>query len=343
MNHRLTQFSHGAGCGCKIAPDQLEKILSNSGNSSVFPDLLVGNSTKDDAAVYRLGDQGIVSTTDFFTPIVDDAFDFGEIAAVNALSDIYAMGGEPMMAIAILGWPIDKLPVETAGEVVRGARAACERAGIPLAGGHSIDLGEPIFGLAATGRVPLDSVKMNSGAQAGDMLYLSKPLGIGLITTAQKKGLSKPGDLKIAMESMKKLNRIGSELSRIKAVNALTDVTGFGLAGHLLELCEASGLSAELVFDRLPVFEWARGYSDLGCAPGGTARNLRSYGRQLHFKDAFERMLLADPQTSGGLLISVAPEGMSEVERTLTEANCPHTPIGRMKSSENKNPGVWPG
>ena len=343
MKHKLTQFSHGAGCGCKIAPDQLERILSHSGSSSVFADLLVGHATKDDAAVYRLGSEGIVSTTDFFTPIVDDAFDFGEIASVNALSDIYAMGGEPLMAIAILGWPIDKLPIETAGEVVRGARAACERAGIPLAGGHSIDLSEPIFGLAATGRVALDRIKSNSGAREGDVLYLSKPLGIGLITTAQKKGLSKEPHLRMALESMKKLNQIGSQLSQIKAVNALTDVTGFGLAGHLLELCESSGLSAEIDFAELPIFEWARSYADQGCAPGGTSRNLRSYGHRLHFEGDFERMLLADPQTSGGLLISVSVEGAAEVEQMLAAANCSFRPIGRMRVAENKNPGLWPG
>ncbi|MBI1316096.1 selenide, water dikinase SelD [bacterium] len=334
---RLTQFSHGAGCGCKIAPDQLDRILAGSGTSSVFDRLLVGHAQKDDAAVYETEDGCLISTTDFFTPIVDDAFDFGEIASVNALSDVYAMGGRPLMAIAILGWPIDKLPVELAGAVVKGARSACERAGIPLAGGHSIDLAEPIFGLAVSGWVEKSRLKTNGGAKEGDVLFLSKPLGVGLLSTAQKRGLAHEADLHEGWASMKKLNTLGAELSEWAEVHALTDVTGFGLGGHLLEVCNSSGLDAELDWSALPRFDWAQGYFDQGCAPGGTQRNLRSYGTQIGFEGVWERHLLADPQTSGGLLFSVAPKAVHAMVTLLQSHDCPALPIGRMRKP--KNPG----
>jgi len=340
---RLTQYSHGAGCGCKIAPDQLDRILAGSGTSSVFERLLVGHAQKDDAAVYETEGGCLISTTDFFTPIVDDAFDFGEIASVNALSDVYAMGGKPLMAIAILGWPIDKLPVELAGAVVKGARSACERAGIPLAGGHSIDLAEPIFGLAVSGWVEKSRLKTNGGARAGDVLFLSKPLGVGLLSTAQKRGLALESDLLEGWASMKKLNTLGAALSEWESVHALTDVTGFGLGGHLLEMCHSSGLDAELDWSAIPRFDWAQRYFEQGCAPGGTQRNLRSYGAQIGFNGVWERHLLADPQTSGGLLFAVAPEAVASVVSLLQSHDCPAVPIGRLRNPKNpESPRIEP-
>lgn len=308
MEYKLTQYSHGAGCGCKIAPEVLDKILHTTEKQPVFKNLLVGNAEKDDAAVYDLdGKTSIVSTTDFFMPIVDDAFDFGAIASTNAISDIYAMGGTPIMAIAILGWPIDKLPIEVAGEVLRGARKVCTDAGIPLAGGHSIDAPEPIFGLAVTGTVPSASVKKNGGAKPGDLLYLTKPLGIGMVTTAQKKGLADATDLELAKASMLALNTIGQLLGSFDGVHALTDVTGFGLGGHLLEVCEASGCSAVLDYEKIPTFPFVAKYLGLGTTPGGTQRNWKSYGYNISLGVGHDFRLIADPQTSGGLLITLNP------------------------------------
>ncbi|MAI22487.1 MAG: selenide, water dikinase SelD [Crocinitomicaceae bacterium] len=334
---RLTQFSHGAGCGCKLSPAVLHEILSGVDRSEVFENLIIGNDTKDDAAVVDLGDgTGIISTTDFFMPIVDDPRTFGRIAAANAISDIYAMGGTPLMAIAILGWPLGKIPESAASDVVDGGRTICSEAGIPLAGGHSIDSPEPIFGLAVTGRVPLKDLKANASAVAGDRLYLTKPIGVGMLTTAEKKGVVEAADLDLAVQSMQQLNAIGAELSRIEGVNAMTDVTGFGLLGHLVELCEGSGLQAELDVTSVPLLsgERLRYYHELGCVPGGSRRNWASYGHHVTDVQGFERDVLCDPQTSGGLLLSVCPDHAASVEAILTESGLPARSIGGLSAYE---------
>ena len=334
---RLTQFSHGAGCGCKLSPAVLNEILSGVDRSEVFENLMIGNDTKDDAAVVDLGDgTGIISTTDFFMPIVDDPRTFGRIAAANAISDIYAMGGTPLMAIAILGWPLGKIPESTASAVVDGGRSICSEAGIPLAGGHSIDSPEPIFGLAVTGRVPLTNLKANASAVADDQLYLTKPLGVGMLTTAEKKGVVEAADLDLAVQSMQQLNAIGAELSRIDGVHAMTDVTGFGLLGHLVEMCEGSGLQAELDVAHVPLLggERLRHYHGLGCVPGGSKRNWASYGHHVAEVEGFERDVLCDPQTSGGLLLSVSPDYVDAVEAILKKAGLPAHAIGSLSEHE---------
>ena len=334
-NVKLTQFSHGAGCGCKIAPGVLDQILGQLGAQANDPRLLVGHGARDDAAVYDLGDgTAAVSTTDFFMPIVDDPHSFGRIAAANAISDIYAMGGRPLMAIAILGWPVDKLAPEVAGQVLEGGRSICAEAGIPLAGGHSIDSPEPIFGLAVTGRVSLDQLKRNGGAEEGDLLYLTKPLGVGMVTTAQKKGLVQQEHLSAAESNMMHLNKVGAALGQIQGVHAMTDVTGFGLAGHGLEMARATG--GELVVDgsALPTLDRRalEGYHASGCVPGGTRRNFASYGQDLILEDTseFVRDLVCDPQTSGGLLVSVAQEDAKDVEAALMADGGKATPIGKV-------------
>jgi selenide,water dikinase len=326
----LTQYSHGAGCGCKIAPEVLSTIISNTGKDADFSRLLVGNEARDDAAVYDLdGQTAIISTTDFFMPIVDDPHDFGAIAATNAISDIYAMGGTPIMAIAILGWPVNEIPIAVAGQVLEGGREVCQRAGIPLAGGHSIDAPEPIFGLAVTGKVPIQQVKKNAGARPGDLIYLTKPLGIGLVTTAQKKGLAVPEDLSMAKASMLKLNDIGQQLSSRDEVHAITDVTGFGLAGHLLEVCEASGCTADLYYSDIPQFAFAQKYLAQDCIPGGTRRNWKSYGHKVELKDEAQYTILADPQTSGGLLLAVDTHKKVPFEAYMQENGYVVQPIGQ--------------
>jgi len=303
---RLTQYSHGAGCGCKISPRVLSEILQRVPRQTADPRLLVGYDTRDDAAVYAIDDKtAIISTTDFFMPIVDDAFDFGAIAAVNAISDVYAMGGKPLLAVAILGWPISKLDATVAGDVLQGARDACSRAGIPLAGGHSIDAPEPIFGLAVTGMIEQSRIRSNNLAKAGDELYLTKPLGVGILTTAQKRGVLQDQDMHAVRKVMLELNDIGAELSALDAVHSMTDVTGFGLLGHLIEMCEASGLSADVHFERVPQLGRLSTYLAQGCVPGGTARNFESYGDKVSPITDEQRVILCDPQTSGGLLVSV--------------------------------------
>jgi selenide,water dikinase len=308
---KLTQYSHGAGCGCKIAPRILDKILSDAGPAALFSgSLIVGNEARDDAAVMVWNDgEAVVSTTDFFMPIVDDPEDFGRIAAVNAISDIYAMGGTPLLAIAILGWPVNVLPPEIASRVVAGGRKACEAAGIPLAGGHSIDAPEPIFGLAVTGRVRVEHLKRNGGAVSGDLLFLTKPLGVGVLSTAQKKGALKESHARLALESMTQLNRAGEAFGRLSFVRAMTDVTGFGLLGHLTEMCEASAASARIYFDQVPLLDSGaiREYIAASCVPGGTQRNWDSYGHKIGPVDEFQKAILCDPQTSGGLLVAVDP------------------------------------
>jgi selenide,water dikinase len=308
MEIKLTQFSHGYGCGCKIAPAVLDEILKGNESTQEFPGLLVGNSTRDDAAVLDIGNGwAMVSTTDFFMPIVDDPFEFGRIAATNAISDIYAMGCKPNLAIAILGWPVDKLAPEIAAKVVAGGRSICAEAGIPLAGGHSIDSPEPIFGLAVNGMVKTDGLLRNNTALPGDLLFLTKPLGVGIVTTAEKMGKAQPEDMHIAIRQMSTLNKIGEQLNNIQGVHAVTDVTGFGLFGHLLEMAQGSGLAAELYVDKLPELENLNHYMDQFTIPAITYRNWNSYGHMLTEPDARTLHLGCDPQTSGGLLIAVSP------------------------------------
>lgn len=304
---RLTQYSHGAGCGCKISPKVLEVILAGSGAQNLDPKLWVGNASRDDAAVYALDEErGVVSTTDFFMPIVDDPFDFGRIAATNAISDIYAMGGDPLMAIAILGWPVNVLAAEVAREVIAGGRKVCEEAGIPLAGGHSIDAPEPIFGLAVTGVVEKRFMKRNDTAEAGCRLYLTKPLGIGILTTAEKKARLRAEDVGVARDWMCTLNRPGARFGRLAGVKAMTDVTGFGLLGHLVEMADGSKLTARVEYAAVPRLASAEYYLEQGCVPGGTLRNFDSYGERIAPLPEVQKLLLCDPQTSGGLLVAVA-------------------------------------
>ena len=328
---RLTQYSHGAGCGCKISPKVLEVILAGSGAQNLDPKLWVGNASRDDAAVYALDDErGVVSTTDFFMPIVDDPYDFGRIAATNAISDIYAMGGDPLMAIAILGWPVNLLPPEVAREVIRGGRAVCDEAGIALAGGHSIDAPEPIFGLAVTGVVLKRHMKRNDTATAGCQLYLSKPLGIGILTTAEKKAKLRAEDIGLARDWMCTLNKPGSRFGKLAGVTAMTDVTGFGLLGHLLEMADGANLTAQLDYAAVPRLPGVDYYLAEGCVPGGTLRNFDSYGEKIAPITDEQRDLLCDPQTSGGLLIAVTPEGEAEFLALAAELGLNLAPIGRL-------------
>jgi selenide,water dikinase len=328
---KLTQFSHGAGCGCKISPAVLDKILHSELKKDSFPSLLVGNESKDDAAVFDAGDGNcIVSTTDFFMPIVDDAFTFGAIASVNAISDVYAMGGQPLMAIAILGWPINKIAPDVARRVLEGSRDVCGRAGIPLAGGHSIDCPEPVFGLAVTGTVRKENLKRNDSGKAGSLLYLTKPLGIGIVTTAQKKGIVEEPHLKKAIETMLTLNTLGATFGKLDYVTALTDVTGFGLLGHLSEVCEGSGLSAEVEFDKVPKFDFLSQYIQQKSTPGGTTRNWESYGSRIEGVSEMQKAILADPQTSGGLLVAVEESKARDFEEVLSRNGNAAKPFGRL-------------
>ena len=328
---KLTEYSHGAGCGCKISPKILDTILATELKLGHDPNLLVDHSSRDDAAAYALSNgQVILSTTDFFMPIVDDPFDFGRIAATNAISDIYAMGGTPLMAIAILGWPVNRLPAEVAQRVVDGGRQACADAGIVLAGGHSIDSPEPIFGLAVTGQVTREQIKRNNTAGVGDLLYLTKPLGVGVLSTAQKQKMLRDEHFYLARDVMCQLNKIGTQAAQHAAVSAMTDVTGFGLMGHLLEICEGSGVNARLTFEAVPRLPPVLDYIAAGCVPGGTLRNIDSYGQHLGSMSELHRTLLCDPQTSGGLLICVRPQGRAALERLLHEAGVRASPIGEL-------------
>lgn len=331
---RMTEYSHGSGCGCKIAPALLEKIIGSVSVSPHYPALLVGNDHKDDAAVYDLGDgRSMISTTDFFMPIVDDPFEFGQIAATNAISDIYAMGGSPSMAIAIFGWPIDKLGPEIAQRVIEGGRKACSDANIPLAGGHSIDSPEPIFGLAVTGLVENKFLKQNSKAESGNLLYLTKPLGIGILSTAQKKRCLRPEHQRLAPDTMCQLNKVGAALARIPGVTAMTDVTGFGLLGHLREMCEGSGVKASLNYAAVPKLSHIEQYLELGCSPGGAQRNFASYGHLVSPMPVLVQQLLCDPQTSGGLLVAVRPAAQLEFNQITNEFGLALKPIGQLIES----------
>jgi selenide,water dikinase len=338
-NIKLTEYSHGAGCGCKIAPAVLDTILGQTRKGPDFPNLLVGNQERDDAAVYDLGDgTAIISTTDFFMPIVDDPLTFGRIAATNAISDVYAMGGTPMMAIAILGWPINQLPAEVAGLVVEGGRQACADAGIPLAGGHSIDSPEPIFGLAVNGRVNIKHLKKNGGARVGDQLFLTKPIGVGILSTAQKQKKLKPEHAHLAAEQMVRLNKIGATLGTLDYVHAMTDVTGFGLLGHLTEMCKASDTRATVRLADVPFIDLAilDHYLAEGCIPGGTKRNWDSYGHHVELPNDRAKWLLADPQTSGGLLCAVAPEKVADFVAVCAANGHPVTALGEMSTTTGK-------
>jgi len=333
---KLTQYSHGAGCGCKISPVILDKILHSAVAVQPDPRLLVGNDKRDDAAVLDLGNgTALISTTDFFMPIVDDAYDFGRIASANAISDVYAMGGKPVLAIAILGWPIDKLPPEVAQKVLEGSRAICAEAGITLAGGHSIDCPEPVFGLAVNGMVSIVNLKQNSTATAGCRLYLTKALGVGILSTAQKRGVLLPEDAAIALKSMTTLNKLGELFGSMDGVKAMTDVTGFGLLGHLAEMCEGSNLSADLEFEKVPVIPSLPYYLDQGCFPGGTNRNWNSYGGKIGQVTERQKYILADPQTSGGLLVAVSAEASYDFEKIMQEKEHPVQPIGKLKPRGN--------
>ena len=313
-----------------ILQSQLEKFID--------PNLLVGNETADDAAVYDIGNGiGIISTTDFFMPIVDDPFDFGRIAATNAISDIFAMGGKPIMAIAILGFPVNKLPAEVAQQIVEGGRAACATAGIALAGGHSIDSPEPIFGLAVTGVIPTEKIKKNASAHAGCELFLTKPLGIGILTTAEKRGILKPEHRNLARDAMCQMNLIGAEFSQLEAVTAMTDVTGFGLLGHLSELCQGSNVRAVVNFDDIQTLEGTKDYIALGAVPGGTQRNYESYGHLISPLSDEQKAILCDPQTSGGLLVAVEPQAVEKIIQIANQMNVPLFRVGKLLAKDDNS------
>jgi len=338
---KLTQFSHGGGCGCKIAPAMLSEILANMPGRLLHPDLMVGTETGDDAAVYRLNDnQAIVATTDFFMPIVDDPVDFGRIAATNALSDIYAMGAQPIMALAIVGMPIGKLSTQVIHDILVGGEAVCAAAGIPVAGGHSIDSPEPIYGLVVLGLVHPDKVKRNIGARDGDVLILGKGLGIGIMSAALKKGDLSGDGYRQMLESTTQLNTPGSVLAHMHGVHALTDVTGFALLGHLLEICRGSHLGAEVEFAKLPLLPAALELAQKGYSPGAAGRNWASYGHDVELPEnmvEWQKNLLCDPQTSGGLLVACAPQAVNDVLDLFRQQGFGYArEIGRMVAGEAK-------
>ncbi len=320
---KLTQYSHGAGWGCKLSPEVLAKILAGNKDNTQYSKLLMGNQSNDDAAAYQLDDDTVLlSTTDFFMPIVDDPFDFGRIAACNAISDIYAMGGQPVMAVAILGWPIAKLPADVAAQVMAGGRDTCKKAGIPLAGGHSIDSPEPIFGLAVNGVVKPQFLKTTDKANANCQLYLTKPLGIGILTTAKKRNLIIGDDLAPAIDAMTTLNKVGQYTSDLPGVMSMTDITGFGLIGHLSEMCLASGVSAVIDYQAVPQLPKVSDYFDKGSVPGGTKKNVKMY--QHYYNDdavGYPIHLLCDAQTSGGLLIAVDQARATNFEQFCQQNN----------------------
>lgn len=314
-----------------ILQSQLEKFID--------PNLLVGNETADDAAVYDIGNGvGIISTTDFFMPIVDDPFDFGRIAATNSISDIFAMGGKPIMAIAILGFPVNKLPAEVAQQIVEGGRAACATAGIALAGGHSIDSPEPIFGLAVTGVISTEKIKKNASAHAGCELFLTKPLGIGVLTTAEKRGILKPEHRNLARDVMCQMNLIGAEFSQLEEVTAMTDVTGFGLLGHLSEICQGSNVRAVINSDDIQTLEGTKDYIALGAVPGGTQRNYESYGHLISALTDEQKAILCDPQTSGGLLVAVEPQAVEKIIQIANQMNVPLFRVGKLLARDDNSP-----
>jgi selenide,water dikinase len=343
MDIKLTQFSHGGGCGCKIAPAVLSELLANSPIRNLPKALLVGTESSDDAAVYQLNDeQAIIATTDFFTPIVDNPFDFGRIAATNAISDIYAMGGQPIMALALVGMPLDKLPLEVIRDILAGGESVCADAGIPIAGGHSIDVLEPIYGLVALGIVHPKKVKRNNQAKAGDKIILGKPLGVGILSAALKKGILSAEGYAQMLRYTTQLNRVGVKLSDVSGVHALTDVTGFGLAGHLLEICRGSNLSAELEFSLVPMINEALPHVQAGIFTGASTRNWAGYGKDVLLtgnvsgNQSWQQQMVTDPQTSGGLLVACSPETEQEVLELFHSSGFEDAKtIGHLVSAEN--------
>ena len=340
--YRLTELAHGGGCGCKLAPAVLREILAQSPAAGPFAELMVGAETSDDAAVWRLNDsQALVATTDFFMPVVDDPFAFGQIAATNALSDVYAMGGRPILALAILGMPVDRIAVADVRQILAGGAAACAGAGVPVAGGHSIDSAEPIYGLVALGLVHPDKVRRNRDARPGDALILTKGLGVGVFSAALKQGLLDADGYAAMIAATTQLNAVGAELAEIAAVHAMTDVTGFGLLGHLLEVCRGSGLAAELEWAETPRLAGVEALCAAGVRTGASARNWASYGEAVSLPETappWARDLLCDPQTSGGLLVCVAPEAAAQVLDVVRAAGFDRAAVvGRLSSGA---PGV---
>ncbi|GJG94706.1 selenide, water dikinase SelD [Cupriavidus pauculus] len=333
---RLTSLAHGGGCGCKIAPGVLSEILRSTRHFPAPPALLVGIETSDDAAVYRINDsQALVATTDFFMPVVDDPHDFGRIAATNAISDVYAMGGTPIMALALVGMPVDKLSPETIGKILAGGEAVCAEAGIPIAGGHSIDSVEPIYGLVVMGLVHPDRVRRNRDARAGDVLVLGKPLGVGVYSAAIKKGTLDAYGYRQMIASTTQLNTPGKTLGELDGVHAITDVTGFGLLGHLLEMCRGSGLTATIDMAHVPLLPGVAALAEAGAVTGASKRNWAGYGHEVTLDagvSAVQQALLTDPQTSGGLLVSCAPEAVDAVLAVFRREGFGHAAVvGVMK------------
>lgn len=340
---RLTAFSRGSGCGCKIAPAVLQEILQSNKQPFFTDKLLVGNQSNDDAAVYLLNDdKAIISTTDFFTPIVDDPFVFGQIAAANAISDVFAMGGNPLMALAILGWPVDKIPPAIAQQVIEGGRDICSKAGIPLAGGHSIDSSEPIFGLAVTGEINPAHIKKNNSAKPNDLLLLTKPIGIGILAAAQKRGILEEADLQLMVEQLTQLNKVGGALGKIEGVHAITDITGFGFIGHLMEMTAGSNLGATINYSQIPIIPAAKKFIAQRVVPDATYRNWNAYSKEVQFEKGVDVMeafsLLPDPQTNGGLLIAVSEDAFTDCTKVLNEFGLAAfaKPIGRLTEYEGK-------
>jgi selenide,water dikinase len=328
---KLTQYSRGSGCGCKIAPDVLENILKSNSLAAIDKNLIVGNNTKDDAAVYDLGNgTALISAVDFFMPIVDDAFDFGRIAAANAISDVYAMGGKPLLATAILGWPVEKLPAELAQQVIEGAKSICSEAGITLAGGHSIDSLEPMFGLSVNGLVELNYLKKNSTAKAGDLIYITKKIGVGILATALKRGVISTEHESVFIQQLTQLNSIGELFGKLNYVSALTDITGFGLLGHLIEMMEGADLSAELNYENVTLIEGIQEYTLKMIVPDNVYRNWNSYQHKVKNIGAESFFTLCDPQTNGGLMVTISPNHKNEFEQLLKENNLSEfaVPIG---------------
>ncbi len=342
MDIKLTQYTKGGGCGCKLAPIALTEILASHQVGKEVSQLLVGNDSRDDAAVYQIDEKNaIISTTDFFMPIVDDAFSFGEIAAANAISDVYAMGGKPIFALAVLGWPLATIPASVATQVMEGARKTCAKAGIVIAGGHSIESQDPIFGLVVNGMVTIENLKRNDTAKEGDLLLLTKPIGVGILATAQKKELITEQDLTKLLNQLTTINKVGELLGKIEGVHAMTDVTGFGLLGHLHEMMEGSELQACISYEKIPILDEARTYIAQKAIPDATSRNWNAYSKEVKFETGVNVMeafqLLPDPQTNGGLLIAVAPDAVQEVQTILKEAGIELVePIGHCTTNQEK-------
>ena len=328
---RLTSFSHGGGCGCKIAPGVLSEILKRSGSGLIPPELMVGIETADDAAVYKLNDeQALIATTDFFMPIVDDPFDFGRIAATNAISDVYAMGGKPIMALALVAMPINQLPVDVIGRIIQGGESVCREAGIPIAGGHTIDSVEPIYGLVVMGLVHPSKVRRNADARPGDVLILGKPLGVGVLSAALKKGKLDAAGYARMIETTTQLNTPGTALAELSGVHALTDITGFGLAGHTLELARGAGVTAVIDWSKVPLIDGVAALAADGFITGASGRNWAGYGADVSLASALTKTtqdLLTDPQTSGGLLVSCDADSADEVLRLFREQGFEHAAV----------------